>query len=1374
MTRLRIAAWLWLCSCAPTLFAGALPVAAVPEPLQPWIGWALHGQTQRTCPPAHDDADARLCAWPAQIALDLDEQGGRFSLRTRLFAPGWQALPGDGAQWPQSVTVNGRDAPVLAREATPALWLEAGEHRIEGRFEWTRLPESLRVPPEAGLLDLRLSGQALPAPQPDAQQRIWLGERTATEARASTPPALRVFRHVDDGIPLLLTTRIRIDAGGEPREETFGPVLPEGLVPLSLESELPARLDEQQRLRVQLRPGVWTLTLVARARGPVTALTAPAASAGWPAQEIWSLQTRPELRLVEPEGAPRVDPRQTGVPEDWQALPAFGLDAGATLRLTPRQRGPAAAPADALRLHRQWWLDFDGAGYTVQDRLDGELRRSWRLDASAPLALGQVQVDGVPQPLTLHAQRAGVALRQSTLNLSADLRVDEGARTLPVSGWSADVQHVQASLHLPPAWRLLAAPGADTAPDTWLARWTLLDLFLVLVASMAALRLFGVLTGVLMLLALTLSWHEPGAPQWTWLNLLAALALRRALPADLDARGYLRRALAVYLAGALAALLLVAGPFLLQQARVSLYPQLAMPGAPAPSSRAVEAAADTVEPQAAPVAEMAVEAVAKIAAEAPPPPPILAAPAPPPAPVQADLLTQTGPGVPDWQWQQARLGWSGPVTADQSFRVVLLPPAFTRALQGLGLLLFALLGWRLWRACAPRLNVPPAALLAPLLLTGALALGAGLAPGAAWAQSPGAWPPPELLDELRTRLTAPPDCMPGCAQITRLDLRVQPDQLLLRLSLDAQVDTALPLPVPRVSATPARAWQPQRARLDEQPALLRRDAQGALWVFVPAGRHLLELDGSLADLHQVQLPLGLPPRSLRVQASGWRVEGLDAQNQPGAVLDLVRERGGSAAGATAAGPESESGAAFAPLLRVTRVLDLDLAWQLQTTVERMGATQNTLLAQLPAWPGEVITDAAARRVGEQVQVAFAPGQTQAAWTSSLPVTETLTLRAAASADVAETWSLRIAPVWEARFAPLAEVSLVESGAYRPRFQPWPGETLKLHVTRPATLPGASLTLDAAELQVQPGRRITDHHLRLRLRSSRGGQHALPLPEGLSLESLFIDGQAQPPRREQQRLIVPLRPGTQEVALHLRSPTGVETRLRTPALDLNLPGVNARLHVQMPEDRWVLLAGGPALGPSVLFWSVLLVWLALAYSLGRSRVTPLSVRQWALLLVGLSQLPVAGVALVAGWLFALGGRARIAANLTARPFNALQVLLALWTVAALATLFGAVAQGLLGSPDMQIAGNGSHAGNLYWYQDRFDTVLPAAWVVSVPMLAYRVLMLLWALWLANALLRWLRWGWARYGAGGLWRSAPRTPAPTPTDAPRAASPGDLPP
>ncbi|MFO1466265.1 MAG: hypothetical protein U1F35_07490 [Steroidobacteraceae bacterium] len=47
-------------------------------------------------------------------------------------------------------------------------------------------------------------------------------------------------------------------------------------------------------------------------------------------------------------------------------------------------------------------------------------------------------------------------------------------------------------------------------------------------------------------------------------------------------------------------------------------------------------------------------------------------------------------------------------------------------------------------------------------------------------------------------------------------------------------------------------------------------------------------------------------------------------------------------------------------------------------------------------------------------------------------------------------------------------------------------------------------------------------------------------------------------------------------------------------------------------------------------------------------------------------------------------------------------------------------------------------------------VPAPWVLSVSLWWYKLAMLLWALWLAFALVRWLPAAWRALGAGGWWR------------------------
>jgi hypothetical protein len=247
----------------------------------------------------------------------------------------------------------------------------------------------------------------------------------------------------------------------------------------------------------------------------------------------------------------------------------------------------------------------------------------------------------------------------------------------------------------------------------------------------------------------------------------------------------------------------------------------------------------------------------------------------------------------------------------------------------------------------------------------------------------------------------------------------------------------------------------------------------------------------------------------------------------------------------------------------------------------------------------------------------------------------------------------------------------------------------------------------------------------------------------------IDGQRQSPRLSDGKLELQLRPGAQEVRASWRAPGSLGLAYATPPLDLGLGSVNASLQLEVPRDRWILWTSGPRLGPAVLFWGLLVVAALLALGLGRVGLTPLRPASWFLLFIGLTQVHLFWGALVVAWLLALGLRSRSA---PARwlLFDLVQLQLALLTLLAFAALWMVIDAGLLGPPEMQISGNDSSGSLLRWYQDRADTVPAAGHVLWVPTWLYRVAMLAWAVWLATALLGWLRWGWGCFSHQGVWR------------------------
>jgi hypothetical protein len=154
----------------------------------------------------------------------------------------------------------------------------------------------------------------------------------------------------------------------------------------------------------------------------------------------------------------------------------------------------------------------------------------------------------------------------------------------------------------------------------------------------------------------------------------------------------------------------------------------------------------------------------------------------------------------------------------------------------------------------------------------------------------------------------------------------------------------------------------------------------------------------------------------------------------------------------------------------------------------------------------------------------------------------------------------------------------------------------------------------------------------------------------------------------------------------------------------------------------------------------------------------------LLAIGLTQVPLPAALVVIAWLFLLAWRGRDAAQrLPVFGFNVLQLAIVGATVMAVGILIYAVGEGLLGNPEMFISGNGSSRTVLRWYQARSGELLPQPGCRSISIWWFRFAMLLWALWLAVALLRWLRMGWGNFGAGGYFHRTPK-PAPTPPPLP----------
>ncbi|MVF14429.1 hypothetical protein FT643_20030 [Ketobacter sp. MCCC 1A13808] len=1340
---------------------------AVPDALQPWIDWVLQEAPERTCPFQMTAFERRQCAWPGKLELSATALGLDFSQQWTLFSTQRVFLPGSDGYWPQSVLVNQEKHLVVDFKGQASIELPPGNYAVQGTIPWQRIPDTIPIPQNTGIVSLMVNQIPVEHPKRDDNGRLWLVQRQAEAGADNTETedklSLRVYRQLVDDIPFRIETHLELEVSGKAREMVLGKVLFDGFQIRRFDSPLPARIENDGRLRVQLRPGQWTLDLIAHNQKPVDQVFLENSEHGfWPEEEVWVFQGKPELRQVQVEGVDGIDPNQTSLPEAWKRWPAFRLSSGQAMKLSVLRRGDPQPAPNRLQNQRDLWLDFDGAGMTVRDRLQGTMTRDWRLNVGQGMALGRLTLDDRPQVITEVGNEVGVEVRQGRLNAEALSRfqLKEGThkQRFPASGWQLDFDQLSGVLHLPPGWRAMMVSGVDTVSNTWISSWSVWDVFIVLIAVAAIIKLRGIWTGVIGGLSLLLIYPEEAGFLYLLLNLIAVMAMLSLLP-----EGRLFRFLRWYASGAMIVLVLWMLGFMVEQARFGMYPQLQKSwvtmGQDGPSGAAMPGAqTDSVESRIAAdgIAEPAMSSAMMEAVSANRYSPKLQAGKKEAAVAQQymdqvdpGLSAQTGPGIPSWDWQPIYLQWSGPVTQQEPLTVWLMSPLESRFLNGLRvvsglLLLMAILGFKRqrgqWQFASWKGKASTAIMVCVLV---------SILPFAQEAKAD--IPDPELLNSLKQRLLTEEDCTPACLSVMRTRIDLLKSRLTVRMQVHAVRNVIWALP------QSGQQWQVDGLLLDDQDHPLDSpDANSPLRTFIPQGEHEIVITGLVSSQQDFQLSFPVMPHNVELNLSGFTSKGLDNGRLRSHVLYFYP----ISSTQQQAEKQAFKTQAIAPFVRVERELRLGLNWYLETRVRRVAPAEGGISLEIPLLEGESVTTREMQVEAGKAIVALQPGEDTQTWYSALDKSSLIKLEAPDTALWSEHWIVNPSALWHLQFEGLPMVK--ESGAvtqWRPRWRPYPGEQLNLTITRPEAVQGATQTIDWIRQTWEPGQRESLGKLRMHVITSKGTEQRIQLPEQARIKQLKLGDELRSVAESNVNLIVPLNPGEHWLEVEWSEPRTLDWKASTPLVAMEGAYVNHSIGVSVPRDRWVLFVGGPAMGPAVLFWGILIVSVIIALVLGRFRQLPVKTWQWLLLILGLCAGWIEAIVPVVMWFWMMHMRqSDWYARLNRVQFNFMQVVLAIFSFFTFMLLIAAIPNGLVGSPDMGVVGNGSSQYFLNWFVDRGQGALETAWIISLPLWVYRGLMLLWSLWLVVYLLRWLKWGWAAFVHDGYWHSADQNPPP----------------
>ena len=1408
---------------AVSFFASAHAMAQgselyVPQELKPWVPWVMHGHEDLACSQV---GERFLCDWPGELSMTVEAKQGLFTQRVYLDRALSVTLPGGGRYWPQDVSVAGEEMVVVEGESTrPSIELPAGEHVIRGRLAWSKTPEVVAIPKETGRVSLRYLGEEIKHPRFDDQGRLWIREAGAQAVSEADTLRVSVYRKLQDGVPLRVTTLLELNVAGRAREMTLGDVFLEGARVVDARSPLPLQISNGE-LKVYVRPGTHQLEIDALLLAPAESLAVPArASDIFDEREIWVWHPDEAMRSVELDGLLTVDPGRTTLPAKWHGATTLVAPPGAVLKMTSTRRGEADMPPNQLSLRREIWLDIDGLGYTLRDNLSGTLHQEWRLDYGRDAGkLGRVrELNTADDLLITQSTRApeldGVELRAASINLEAEVRMESARAELPAVGWEHNVQSLEGTLHLPPGWSILAARGVDQMESTWLDSWNLFEFFLVIMIAFAMGKLFGWPWGVIAAVGMVLSHGQPDAPRYVWFHLVGILALLRVLPD----KPWLRYPAIAYLVMVCIALATIFGSYAHKQIRHGLHPQVGSPMYAGPVGQVSDrfVAMDMVEED-SPV-EVSESYDRSIVSSLTTRKGSFGGKqqnwkAPVQQQIDPNEVVQTGPGLPTWSWSTWSLRWTGPVARGHVIQLWLVSPFWNLVLRFLSVAVFLLMSLV---ALAPgrfsqrredqfdifaflkKVTIPALAIMS---LGG---LGVMSTPELAMAQEPGEvfanelpagsqapnvqhlqnFATPNLsapttllhtssdskLQVLEQRLIDQSKCKGKCLVVPWMTLRLEDTRLIIQAEVHAQREAGWAIP------GPASVIAIDTVTLDGiATTKLRRVPGQMVLIKIPKGKHIVRVDATMLAQNVVTLQLDpfAKPRRVSVEGSGWGVDGLDEYGRPDNSLQLSRQEA-RPENTDAAPSATSTSLELAPWYFVERTLMLAMPWQTRTVVRR-DLTDRPQLVKIPLLAGEsVITDGVRVEEGMAL-VNFPRGEGEIMYISELAIPEgeeaiAFELKAPVETPWTETWRLECSRIWRCGFEGLSPTQTITDGIYAPVWNPWPGEKVSVRVRKPLGSVGEASTITSVSYEVWPGQRRLQAELSFELRASQGGWQRITLPAGAELQEVMINGASRNIRPEGDRVSLPIQPGEQSYKLRWMQDWDHSVVESFPAVDLGGKAVNVKMTLNMGKKRWLLWTMGPSWGPAVLFWSHIVLLLLIAIVLGRLKHLPLRTHHWLLLAIGMSQLPVIALLPIFVWFTMLAWRER-------RPFeswfvfNIFQVAILFMTLVLVVILFEAVRHNLIVDVDMQVRGMGSSNHKLSWYTDRIESTLPSASVLSVPLLIWRAAMLAWALWLVASLVKWFPWAWR---ALGKERFVMRPPAPAMAEpAPEAQAPLEAP-
>jgi len=192
------------------------------NPMDQWESWVLEDHKQYNCPWVLGKSAEKACVWPGNLTLDAGNKGATFTYTIDAYEQSaFIALPGNSANWPMNVLVDGKPAAIVERNTLPYIAVSSGHHKVSGQFSWHKRPGQLTIPQAVAIVSLQLEGQNRVVDRRNGQL-IFSSKSDRTQKKANDSLSIEAFRLLSDGVPLTMITHITLSVSGKAREVSLG------------------------------------------------------------------------------------------------------------------------------------------------------------------------------------------------------------------------------------------------------------------------------------------------------------------------------------------------------------------------------------------------------------------------------------------------------------------------------------------------------------------------------------------------------------------------------------------------------------------------------------------------------------------------------------------------------------------------------------------------------------------------------------------------------------------------------------------------------------------------------------------------------------------------------------------------------------------------------------------------------------------------------------------------------------------------------------------------------------------------------------------------------------------------------------------------